>query len=99
MFIQREESFMFLENTRMKIAVAKKVVLGGHTFRADEKLMAQATDSGLITWHVGYKPGNSVCIVNKAELEKHRTANAIDFDWPARRRDSIFASRGAGHPR
>jgi hypothetical protein len=99
MFIQREESFKFIENTRMKIAVAKKVVLGGHTFRADEKLMAQATDSGLITWHVGYKPGNSVCIVNKAELEKHRTANAIDFDWPARRRDSIFASRGAGHPR
>lgn len=75
---------MFLENTRMKIAVAKKVVLGGHTFRADDRLMAQATDSGLLTWHVGYKPGGSVCIVNKAELEKRRTENAIDFDWPAK---------------
>ena len=75
---------MFLENTRMKIAVAKKVVLGDHTFRADDKLMAQATDSGLITWRVGYNPGGSVCIVKKAELENRRTENAIDFEWPAK---------------
>ena len=75
---------MFLENTRMKIAVAKKVVLGGHTFRADDNLMAQATDSGLVTWHVGYKPGDSVCIVKKAELEDRRTESSIHFDWPTK---------------
>ena len=73
---------MFLENTCMKIAVVKKIALGGHTFRADENLLAQATDSGLVTWHVGYKPGGSVCVVDKAELEKQRTENAIKFDWP-----------------
>ena len=75
---------MFLENTRMKIKVAKKVVLGGHTFLADEDLMAQATDSGLVTWHVGYKPGDSVCIVKKAELEDRRAKSSIDFDWPTK---------------
>lgn len=75
---------MLLENTRMKITVTKKVVLGGHTFRADEDLMAQATDSGLVTWHIGYKPGGSVCVVKKAELEDRRTANSINFDWPTK---------------
>lgn len=75
---------MFLENTRMKITVAKKVVLGGHTFRVEEILMAQATDSGLVTWHVGYKPGGSVCIVKKDELEERRTDRSINFDWPTK---------------
>ena len=75
---------MFLENTRMKITVVKEVVLGGHTFRADEDLMAQATDSGLVTWHVGYKPGDSVCIVKKAELEDRRMESSINFDWPTK---------------
>lgn len=75
---------MFLENTRMKVTVAKKVVLGGHTFHADEDLMAQATDSGLVNWHVGYKPGDSVCVVKKAELEDRRTKSSINFDWPTK---------------
>jgi hypothetical protein len=74
---------MFLENTRMNIAVDKTVVLGGKTFHPRDKLVAQATDSGRITWHVGYQPGGSVCTVNKGELEQRRTENAIKYDWPA----------------
>ena len=46
--------------------------------------MDQATDSGLVTWHIGYKPSGSVCIMSKAELENLRTENAIDFNWPAK---------------
>lgn len=73
---------MFLENTRMDITVGKKVVLGGTTFHPRDKLVAQATDSGRITWHVGYQPGGAVCTVNKDELEQRRTEDAIKYDWP-----------------
>lgn len=73
---------MFLENTRMEITVAKKVVLGGKTFRPEDNLVAQATDSGLATWYVGDRPGGSVCTVNKAELEQRRTEDAIRYNWP-----------------
>jgi hypothetical protein len=74
---------MFLENTRMDIKVDKTVVLGGKTFHPRDKLSAQATDSGRITWHVGYQPGDSVCTVHKNELELRRTENAITYNWPA----------------
>lgn len=74
---------MFLENTRMKIAVAKKVVLGGKTFHPKDNLVAQATDSGRNCWHIGYQPGGSECKVSKGELEERRTAKAIQYDWPA----------------
>jgi hypothetical protein len=63
---------MFLENTRMEITVSKIVILGGKTFHP----------SGLATWHIGYQPGGSVCTVNKDELEKRRTEDAIKYDWP-----------------
>lgn len=73
---------MFLENTRMNIAVDKTVVLGGKTFHPRDKLVAQATDSGRITWHVRFQLGGSVCTVNKGELEQRRAENAIKYDWP-----------------
>jgi hypothetical protein len=73
---------MFLENTRMEITVSKIVILGGKTFHPKDNLVAQATDSGLATWHIGYQPGGSVCTVNKDELEKRRTEDAIKYDWP-----------------
>lgn len=74
---------MFLEDTRMDITVDKKVVLGGKTFHPRDRLLAQATDSGRHTWHVGYKPGGAVCTVHKSELEQLRTEDAITCDWPA----------------
>lgn len=73
---------MFLENTRMEITVAKKVVLGGKTFCPEDNLVAQATDSGRATWRVGYQLGGSVCTVNKDELEQRRTEDAIRYNWP-----------------
>lgn len=74
---------MFLENTRMEITVAKKVTLGGKTFHPKDSLVAQATDSGRITWHVGFQPGGSVCTVSKYELEQRRTEDAITYNWPS----------------
>ena len=75
---------MFLENTRMGIIVDKKVVLGGRTFHPRDKVVAQATDSGRMTWNVGCMPGGSVCTVNKDELEQRRAEHAINFEWPAK---------------
>ena len=77
-----EEWLMFLENTLMDITVAKIVILGGKTFRPQDNLVAQATDSGRATWHLGYQPGGSVCKVSKDELEQRRTDDAIKYDWP-----------------
>ena len=74
---------MFLENTRMEIAVAKIVILGGKTFHPRDNLVARATDSGCATWHLGYQPGGSVCKVSKEELEQRRTDHAIKYDWPS----------------
>lgn len=73
---------MFLENTRMDIIVDKKVVLGGKTFHPRDNVVAQATDSGRMTWQVGYRPGGSVCTVNKDELEQRRAEHAIRCSWP-----------------
>lgn len=73
---------MFLENTRMGIIVDKKVVLGGKTFHPCDKVVAQATDSGRMTWHVGCRRGGSVCTVNKDELEQRRAEHAIRYSWP-----------------
>ena len=75
---------MFLENTRMGITVGKKVVLGGKTFHPRDEIVAQATDSGRMTWRVGYRLGGSVCTVTKDELEQRRAEDAINFDWSAK---------------
>ena len=82
MAVGLEKWFMFLENTRMDITVAKMVILGGKTFQPQDNLVAQITDSGRITWHVDFQSGGSVCTVNKDELEQRRTDGAIEYNWP-----------------
>jgi len=74
---------------QMTITVAKEVVLGGHTFSPEvNPLTAQATDSRLATWLIGYQPGNSVCAVDIAELGLRQRENAIEFAWPDMRKES-----------
>ena len=73
----------YLELRQMQITVAKDVVLGGRLFSSVvNPLTAQSTDSRLATWLVGYQPGNSLCAVDRAELELRQRENAIAFTWP-----------------
>ena len=72
-----------LELKQMHITVTKEVVLGGRLFSpVANPLTAQSTDQRLVTWLVGYQPGNSLCAVDRAELELRHSENAIDFAWP-----------------
>ena len=68
---------------QMQITVAKDVVLGGRLFSSvANPLTAQSTDNRLVTWLVGYQPGNSLCAVDRDELELRQRENAIEFTWP-----------------
>lgn len=72
-----------LELRQMHITVAKDVVLGGRLFSpVATPLTAQSTDSRLATWLIGYQPGNSLCAVERTELELRQRQNAIVFTWP-----------------
>jgi len=72
-----------LELKQMRITVAKEVVLGGRLFSpAVNPLTAQSTDGRQATWFVGYQPGNSLCAVDRTELELRQREDAIVFTWP-----------------
>ena len=68
---------------QIQITVTKEVVLGGRLFSpVANPLTAQSTDRRLVTWLIGYQPGNSLCTVGSAELELRQRENAIEFAWP-----------------
>ena len=68
---------------QMQITVAKEVVLGGRLFSpVANPLTAQSSDGRLATWLVSYQPGNSLCAVDRAELELRQRESAIEFAWP-----------------
>lgn len=72
-----------MPHLQLKITVAKEVVLGGRLFGpVANPLTAQSTDHRLATWLVGYQPGNSLCAVDRSELELRQRENAIEFAWP-----------------
>ena len=72
-----------LQFKHMQITVAKEVVLGGRLFSPEANpLTAQPTDRRLATWLLGYQPGNSLCAVERSELELRQRENAIEFAWP-----------------